>query len=215
MQANSIQPSNHRAVSRSRLSRRTLLLGLPAALAGSLLAACAPASARPAATGAAANRPLRLLPSPQPPADEGATFGTVDAQSLAQFLALSVLLTGITPLDPIVGRVYLEHLQRTKAEGLVQLYQQAGFTETAAPTTLQALEAAGIFTTAALRQLADQIIELWYTGQIKREAEAGQAETVVVTFVDALAWKALDFTKPPTICAAPYVWATQPTMTAD
>jgi hypothetical protein len=54
-------------------------------------------------------------------------------------------------------------------------------------------------------KLADQIITLWYTGVYK----VGEEEKVA-TFVDALAWKVLHFTKPLTICGEFGFWSREP-----
>ena len=86
---------------------------------------------------------------------------------------------------------------------MADLYAQAVFRSAAPPTTVSALEAAGLFTQAAPRSLADRIIELWYTG-IYTNAEG---EERVATFVDALAWQTLAFTKPMTICGYPGFWS--------
>jgi len=147
-----------------------------------------------------------MLPNPQ--ASVGLTAAS-EAGAVATFLALSALLTGVPALDPGLGSLYLAYLQATSASDLIALYEQAGFTSATPPATLQAIEAAGIFADEAMQQLADQIIALWYTGKY----QDAQGNDIVVTFVDALAWKILDFTKPPTICGSPGFWAFQPALT--
>ena len=190
------------ALTNCRLSRRALLLGVSVSLTGAALAACAPKTAQPEPLATVSSPPLRLLPNSQLSVETAA----VDADVLATFLAISSLLTGVPELDPGIGASYLAHLQATNAPALAALYEQAGFTGESAPTTLAALEETGVFEQEAMQQLAEQIIELWYTGQYQDE----QGEAVVVTFVDALAWKLLDFTKPPTLCGSPNFWAFHP-----
>jgi len=197
-----IGPHSIRSPRAPRLSRRAFLLSLAFSTTSVALAACAPRTLRPEPLPSVSSPPLRILPSSQSPipSEEGA---------LTSFLALSALLTGVPMLDPGVGSLYLAHLQATNGLGLAALYAQAGFTTAAPPPTLQAIEAAGIFADEAMQQLADQIIALWYTGKY----QDAQGNDIVVTFVDALAWKILDFTKPPTICGSPGFWAFQPALT--
>lgn len=200
MPNHSTAPALVRTLGDRRLSRRAFLLGVPVSLAGTALAACAPRTMPPEPVPAIPNPPLRSVAGLPSPASE------VGADELAIFLAFSALLTGVSALDPTIGAVYLAHLQATHAADLAALYEQAGVTAPAAPTTLEAIEATGVFDQEPLRQLADQIITLWYTGKYTTAEE----EEVVVTFVDALAWKVLNFTVPPTICGAPGFWAYPP-----
>ncbi len=190
-------PAHLATLAARRLSRRALLLGLSFSITGAALAACAPKTVRP--------EPLATMPSPQLP-QAPVSSAAVDGDALVTFLALSVLLTGVQELDPTVGAIYLAHLQATQATELAAFSEQAGFLAQTPPATLEAVEETGLFAQEPMRQLADRIIELWYTGQ----SQDAQGEAVVVTFVDALAWKVLDFTKPPTICGAPGFWAFHP-----
>ena len=84
-----------------------------------------------------------------------------------------------------------------------ELYEQAGFRTDAPPPTIAMLEEAGLFAQEATRTLADRIIELWYTGVYTNE----QGEETVATYVDALAWRTLAFTKPTTLCGYPGFWS--------
>ncbi len=194
------------SLNRHPLSRRAFLLGISVSMAGAALAACGPRTARPEPMASAASPPLRVLPNARAAVAPAAAS---EAGALATFLALSALLTGVSLLDPGLGSLYLAHWQATNASGLTALYEQAGFTSETPPATLQALEGTGIFDNESMQQVADQIITLWYTGKYQN----AEGEAVVVTFVDALAWKILDFTKPPTICGSPGFWAFHPTTT--
>jgi hypothetical protein len=108
-------------------------------------------------------------------------------------------------LSPELGRIYLQSLQASDefAVSVSDLYEQAGFGTDTPPTTITALEAAGMFSQETTRPLADSIIELWYTGIYTNE----EGEETVATFVDALAWQTLAFTKPMTICGYPGFWS--------
>jgi hypothetical protein len=190
-----------------RLSRRQFLWRLSVLASGSLLAAC---QVRDNDLGVRASYD-QVLASPQPvPAVEG-TPATPAAQTgdLEKFLALSVVLTGFEELNPEVGRVYLESLQANSELGMTpaELYERAGFTAETQPT-LEELNEAALFEEETARGLADKILEYWYTGVYD---QPGGGEQVVATFVDALTWQALTYTKPQTICGPKSdFWAERP-----
>lgn len=193
----------------TRLSRRAFLTAISAGAAGAVLAACGGRGEGTAAQPtpwATPTRP-RVLPSPMPGTVPAATPAAPGALSLDAFLQMSSVLTGVPNLDPLVGQVYLSNLEQggqfemTPAE----LYERAGFGGNASPTIAE-VEQSGLFADEAARDLADQIISYWYTGIVI----VGEDEQRVATFVDALAWKTLAFTKPLTICAHPFVWAERP-----
>ena len=199
----------------ARLSRRDFLRGLTLFVAGSALSACgAPPSelqTEPSAWNTAT--PPRVLQSPQPPATVEATATTPTtpapgALGLEAFLALSAVLTGVENLNPVLGQVYLQALQTSTDFDTTpaELYEQAGFTGATPPDSADALSDRGIFDQESTRNLADKIIEYWYTGI----CDTSGGEQAVATFVDALAWKTLNFTKPPTICGSPGFWEKPP-----
>ena len=139
----------------------------------------------------------RPTPSPSQPSLEG-------------FLALSALLTGIENLNPQIGQIYLDSLAASTLSevSLADLYRQAGFAEAAGHgrSSIEELEQRGIFAQDATRALADKIIEYWYSGVY----ETANGEQAVATFADALVWRAVRYTKPLTLCAAPGFWAAAP-----
>lgn len=201
-----MEEQNTNQKDRIPLNRKQFLRGALVVLAGGVLAACEAASESAAFDATPWRSPTadRVLMSPQPAGTADVTVTPEGAEAdLARFLALSAALTGVENLNPGIGQVYLSHLQNTGAS-LQSLYQHIEL-EAGRPLDLQEIEAAGVFEDEGLSDLADQIIELWYTGQYQ-EGE----ETIVVTFVDALAWKAIRFTKPPTICGSFGFWAEQP-----
>ncbi len=201
------------------ISRRDFLRGALAALGTGLLAACAPAGLRgaPFPEPYSTATPARVLASPPPP--EGAPRetpapGVEPGSELQRFLALSALLTGVDNLDPVLGRVYLQSLEASDEFDvtIAGLLEQTGFDGDAPPSSIEELEARGLFASSdaeadgGASALADRIIESWYTG-IYTDAEG---EDAVATFVDALAWKALDFTKPNSVCGSPGFWGERP-----
>ena len=148
-----------------------------------------------------------LLPSPAAGPTAGATPGPSELD-LGGFLALSALLTGIENLNPQVGQIYLDSLDASPefAVSLADLYRQSGFADAVPPGSIEELERRGIFAQDATRSLADKIIEYWYSGVY----DTADGEQAVATFADALVWRAVRYTKPLTLCAAPGFWATAP-----
>jgi hypothetical protein len=192
----------------SRLSRRAFLRALSTTVVGGLLAACRSADLpEQQSTLLSSAMPQPILPSPQPPSAATAT-PQAEELPLAEFLALSAVLTGMNSLNSTLGRVYLQSLQAsTKFEITVnELLEEAGFRSASPPTTIDALEATGIFETELTRALAAKILEYWYTGIY----ENAEGEQVVATYVDALTWVAISYTKPTTICGSPGFWAEPP-----
>ncbi len=206
---------------KTRLTRRAFLRGALATAGGGILAACTPGRepAQPFVGEYNTATPARVLASPraattavgaaaeETPTPDGRPQ-TADGRLLEQFLMLSAVLTGVENLDRVVGRVYLESLQASGEfeVALDELYEQAGFADGAAPSTIEALQENGIFDSEATSALADKIIELWYTGVYTTP----EGEQMVATYVDALAWKVLSFTKPNTICGSPGFWEARP-----
>lgn len=214
------QPGDHSSV----ISRRSFLGGLLAASGVGLLAACAPGRVpdQPFAGPYNTATPARVLASPRAPqGTPSAEDGTPQAEgglAIQQFLMLSAVLTGVDNLNPAEGHVYLQSLQASDEFDvtLAELFEQTSdVLETSdvssgMPTaTIEDLEAQGIFESEATATLADTIIEYWYTGIYTTP----DGERAVATFVDALAWKALSFTKPNSICGSPGFWEERPEVT--
>ena len=74
------------------------------------------------------------------------------------------------------------------------------------PSTVAELEATGFFENPATQEPADKILEMWYTGIY----DSAEGEQEVATYVDALVWQAIAFTKPLTVCGMPGFWAQPP-----
>lgn len=190
------------------ISRRQFLRAIGVTCVGGSLAACGvprSTASPPALDGLFPSHPI--LPSPQPLAEAAATPLPADLP-LEDFLALSAVLTGFENLNPVLGRVYLQSLQTSGQFDvtLAAAFAQAGFGTDRPPTTLGEVEATGVFEQEATRKLLDKLIEYWYTG-VYATAEGEQA---VATYVDALMWQAIPFTKPLTICGVPAFWAELP-----
>jgi hypothetical protein len=190
-----------------RLNRRAFLVSLSTLMVSSALGGRAFTERRSQQTSS---------PAASTPAFTTAEVAAVrpsEASSVDEFLRLSAVLTGVNvqDLNPDLGRLYLESLQARPnlAITLADLYDQAGFRSSAPPQSLDALAKSGVLAQGQLRSLADKIVEYWYTGL--SETDSGPA---VATFTDALAWKVLPWTKPPSFCGgAMGYWSEIPTMT--
>ena len=203
----------------ANFTRRAFLQGLLAATGGGILAACAPGGeqARPFAGPYNTATAARVLASPRAPTGTTApemgegTPEAADGFSLEQFLVLSAVLTGVEELSPELGRVYMQSLQASDEFDVTldELYRQAGFVEETPPSSIEALQENGLFESEATSSLSDKIIEYWYTGVYTTP----EGESMVATYVDALAWKALNFTKPNSICGSPGFWEERPGVT--
>lgn len=192
--------------SRRKVSRRVFLRGMTLAGAG-FAAACYAAEIAIEPTPIPTPTPARVLRSPQAPAGVPETGESERAISLDQFLELSALLTGFDQLNRAQGQIYLQSLLSEDAGGpaLNEVYTAALSENQELPEDLQTLTDAGFFEDVGTAELADRIIEMWYTG-----IYTADGEDHVATFVDALAWKALHFTKPLTICGEFGFWADPP-----
>ncbi len=198
--------SEKRNPQNDRINRRRFLRGALIGGAG-LLVSCAADEIAQQPPGYRTATPFRALASPQAPGDQTAEEVPEGMIGLEEFLQFSSLLTGVDNLDPNLGRVYLQALASGEQQGptLAEVYGAASSGSGPLPQDVDALAGAGFFDQEGYGALADQIINMWYSGV----ATVGE-ETVVVTFVDALAWKVLHFTKPLTICAQFGFWAEQP-----
>ena len=126
--------------------------------------------------------------------------------TLDEFVALSTLLTGVKDLDAEHGRLYLSSLSAADARDLAVLHDRAGLRGAFPPATLDALARTGALDTAAARAVTATIVECWYTGVY--DSPGGPR---VATYIEALAWTTLDFTKAPSVCGGGVgYWADAP-----
>ena len=180
--------------------------GLAAAAGAGLLAACGPRSLGGADEPFRTATPNQALPGLlSTPVTEGTALPEGEI-NLEQFLALSSVLTGVENLDPGLGEIYLAALWAGAQSGpsIADVYSAAS-SGSNLPQDLDTLEQGGFFEQEGIGDLANSIIEMWYTGTYQLDGE-----TYVATFVDALAWKVLSFTKPLTICGNFGFWSEEP-----
>jgi hypothetical protein len=196
--APAVEPADGGVVSPA-LTRRRLIAALGLAAAAGLAAGCdrrglerqAALRRRATPTGAPVGdgeTPAAVTPSPVP--------------GLETFMKVSSLLTGFDALDPAIGATYLASLLARPAAGatvgdlLVPAEAHAGAAGTPDPTPGPGTPAApGPFADEQVRSLANTITTMWYTGLVD---QAG--ETVVATYLEALAWRATSWTRAPTTC---------------
>jgi len=203
--------------SSARINRRRFLKTIAVVSAG-LLTACASAEQSGAPAPFRTPTTARALASPVVPVTGGqgeAGAATQPVQSgsaneimtLEQFMQFSSLLTGVDNLNPELGKVYLQALQSGASGGsaLLGAYTAASSGSNTLPEDAEMLAQSGFFEQEGMSELAVQIADMWYSGVYQTNGE-GQ----VATYVDALAWKVLHFTKAPTICGAFAFWATEP-----
>lgn len=197
-------PSHEEKGPAPSISRREFLRLAGIAAAGSLLAACGVDQQTGLTTPAAPSpAPRTILPSPQA-AGELPVTGQDLSPELGRFLALSTLLTGFENLDPVLGQVYMDSFGADVP--LEDLYNAAGFQGETAPQSLAELESRGFFNNQGLNEAAGKIMNAWYSGTYT----GPDGSPVVATFVDALVWRAIRFTKPQTICGYPFFWEEAP-----
>lgn len=195
----------------NQYSRRAFLQGLLAATGATALAACAPPvprDSRPMVDDYATATRARVLASPEAQPGDGTPQPGLPGvtEGLEQFLLLSSVLTGVPNLDPVLGSVYLQAIQEGDFDaGLDQIYEMVSL-NSEAEQDIGDLEQAGLFEQESTSTLADTIIRYWYTGVY----DTPEGEQAVATYVDALAWKSLAWTKPNSICASPGFWEQRP-----
>ena len=185
------------------MNRRQFLRAGVLTLGALTAAACASAEevvVAPQPIAMPVERPILPSPVPQP------TLAVEDIP-LARFMALSALLTGYEPLNPVLAQVYFTSLQGQELPiAPEEMFALAGLDGEQAPTTLEELEQGGFFDNEAANEVANTILTYWYTGIY----DTGPEEQAVATYVDSLTWRAIAYTKPLTICGAPGFWAEAP-----
>ena len=190
------------------VTRRSFLkLTAGFALAG-LVVGCT-SSANDTASGPSANGPLSggtSNPSGNGPANGGTSASDPRVQS---FMALSALITGVdrSELAPDVAGQLLPLIDQHIGSGMTvdQLANAAGVSggsQGKASSLDAALGQPGAMPTAEL------IAAAWYSGEGPGD---GKGEGELVTYNDALAWRALSFTSAPCNCGGPFgYWSERP-----
>jgi hypothetical protein len=113
------------------------------------------------------------------------------------FTDVSVALTGFSPAGPDLASQFIDAF-RSESDGIGRLHD---IIRLQPPDQWDASIAA-----AGLTALAQAIMTAWYTGAV-----VDGADRKVITYLDAFAWSAVGYTKPPTRCAEAFGgWALAP-----
>ncbi|HEX9417280.1 MAG TPA: sugar dehydrogenase complex small subunit [Gaiellaceae bacterium] len=126
---------------------------------------------------------------------------------VGEFVALSRVLTGERQLPVQHAPAYFELLEDADLSmSPSELVRSAGYDGPSGPRDLAALEASGALRSAEAKTCARAIAAAWWSGTVP--ARCGR---VVVTYTDALVWRAMPFAHPPSTClGATGVWARPP-----
>jgi hypothetical protein len=132
--------------------------------------------------------------------------GAAPSSELEGFLDLSRVVTGIEKLPRQLAPRYLEALDgaphlKLKPSRFLRL---AGYANGHGPKSLRALEESAAFRTEGGRACVEAVAAAWWSGIVP---VSGGGERVI-TFSDALVWRAMSFAEPPSVClGATGAWA--------
>lgn len=127
----------------------------------------------------------------------GAGLAQTAGITAIEFASLSSAIAGFPPADPNLAAEFLAAFPDQAAQ-LLQLHEIV--------TTTDESECQSAIAAANLTPLAEAISTAWYTGMVGE----GAAERVV-TYLDAFAWYAVAYTKPPTRCDISFgAWSAPP-----
>jgi len=161
---------------RRRLTRGGFLGASAAAFGGIVLAGCGGSSQAHRGSGAAAGR--------------------ASATDVEGFVRLSQLVTGVERLPRDHAAAYLNALD---AAGLEvppsRLVQMGGFGSGGGPQTLAELQRSALYRKPGAHASAQAVASAWWSGMVPT-ADGDR----VVTFLDALVWRAQPWAQPPTEC---------------
>lgn len=172
---------------RRRLTRGGFLGASAAAVGGLALAGC----------GSGGHRRAAVLAATRPSASSTDVDG---------FVRLSQLVTGVEKLPRHHAAAYLNALD---AAGLdlppSHLVKMGGFSDGSGPATLTEFQHSALYRKRGVRKSAEAVASVWWSGSVPTAKG-----TKVVTFLDALVWRAQPWAEPPTEClGATGAWAKQ------
>jgi hypothetical protein len=127
------------------------------------------------------------------------------SKELAGFISLSRLATGVHDLPRQHAPVYLKALDDA---GLKlppsRFLDRAGYTSGHGPSSLRELTRSSAYRSRGGKECVDAIAAAWWSGIVPTHG-GGQK---VITYLDALVWRAMPFAYPPTEClGATGAWA--------
>jgi D-sorbitol dehydrogenase-like protein len=120
-----------------------------------------------------------------------------DHRELAGFLQLSRVVTGARKLPTELAPHYLRALDAANLKLPPSRFVHiAGYTDGDGPASLRALQQSRTYRLRGSRECVDAIAAAWWSGVVPT-ANGGQR---VITFSDALVWRAMPYAYPPTQC---------------
>lgn len=131
--------------------------------------------------------------------------GSMADDTLGGFIELSRVVTGVDELPDGIALDYLNALEQAALPiAPSTLVRIAGYADGIGPATLDELEASSAFSRRGARACADAITAAWWSGMTLTKG----GETRVVSYLDALVWRALPHAQPPSNClGATGAWA--------
>jgi hypothetical protein len=135
----------------------------------------------------------------------GGTHRTPPRARLDGFIELSHVVTGADSLPTAHARAYMEALEKAPLRlRPSELAERAGYTRREGPASIGALRRSRAFSARGAEACAQAIAAAWWSGTVP---ERGGAERVV-TYTDALVWRAVPWAHPQTEClGATGAWA--------
>jgi Membrane bound FAD containing D-sorbitol dehydrogenase len=126
-------------------------------------------------------------------------------QTLDGFIELSRVVSGVDELPEEIAPDYLAALEGAALPmSPSTLVRIAGYADGHGPATFHELEASSAFTRRGARACADAVTAAWWSG-LTPTKDGG---TQVVSYLDALVWRALPYAQPPSNClGATGAWA--------
>jgi len=170
---------------RRRLTRGGFLGASAAAFGGIALAGC----------GSTKRRASHVL---------GAVKTRASKTDVDGFVRLSQLVAGVEKLPREHAAAYLNALDAAGLElSPLHLVQMGGFADGSGPKTLDELQQSAFYRKPGARKSAEAVASVWWSGMVPT-AKGDK----VVTFLDALAWRAQPWAEPFTEClGATGAWA--------
>ena len=126
---------------------------------------------------------------------------------VAGFERLSRVVTGVDDLPAGLARKYLKALDGAGLEMKPsRLVHAAGYATGDGPQTLAELEGSSAFRAPGAKECVGAIAGAWWSGSVLSSTTA-----TVVTYLDALVWRAMPYAGPPSEClGVTGVWALPP-----
>jgi hypothetical protein len=130
---------------------------------------------------------------------------TVDRSEIAAFEHLSRVATGIENLPRQHAAAYFKALNSAGLKvSPAAFLDRAGYTNGHGPESIKELTSSPAYRTRGGKECVEAVTAAWWSGIVP--TPGGRQK--VVTYLDALVWRAMPFANPPTEClGAPGAWS--------